>query len=138
VVGAFKKTSSGVKLDRVERRKVMALAQARLIDAVLVTELPRAGRSTTDLLATLKKLEARRVSVIAPGAHPLQRRCGEGARQAPRPPSRAAAEIRPACAKGPGADRQGPQLSLHRPGSGFEQKHRCRLVKHNRTASGGT
>ena len=48
-----------------ERRKVMALAQARLIDAVLVTELSRWGRSTTDLLATLKELEARRVSVIA-------------------------------------------------------------------------
>jgi DNA invertase Pin-like site-specific DNA recombinase len=65
VVGTFKETGSGVKLDRVERRKVMALAQARLIDAVLVTELSRWGRSTTDLLATLKELEARRVSVIA-------------------------------------------------------------------------
>jgi putative DNA-invertase from lambdoid prophage Rac len=32
---------------------------------VLFTELSRWGRSTTDLLATLKKLEARRVSVIA-------------------------------------------------------------------------
>jgi putative DNA-invertase from lambdoid prophage Rac len=54
-----------VKLDRAERRKVMALAQARQIDVVLVTELSRWGRSTTDLLATLKELEARRVSVIA-------------------------------------------------------------------------
>src|SRR6516164_720071 len=35
------------------------------IDAVLVTELSRWGRSTTDLLATLKELQARRVSVIA-------------------------------------------------------------------------
>ena len=43
----------------------MALAQARQIDVVLVTELSRWGRSTTDLLATLKELEARRVSVIA-------------------------------------------------------------------------
>ena len=43
----------------------MALAQARQIDAVLVTELSRWGRSTTDLLATLKELEARRVSVVA-------------------------------------------------------------------------
>jgi len=43
----------------------MALAQARHIDAVLVTELSRWGRSTTDLLATLKELEVRRVSVIA-------------------------------------------------------------------------
>ncbi len=65
VIGTFKETGSGVKLDRVERRKVMALAQARQIDAVLVTELSRWGRSTTDLLATLKELEARRVSVIA-------------------------------------------------------------------------
>jgi putative DNA-invertase from lambdoid prophage Rac len=65
VVGTFKETGSGVKLDRIERRKVMALAQARQIDAVLATELSRWGRSTTDLLATLKELEARRVSVIA-------------------------------------------------------------------------
>jgi putative DNA-invertase from lambdoid prophage Rac len=65
VVGIFKETGSGVKLDRAERRKVMALAQARQVDAVLVTELSRWGRSTTDLLATLKELEARRVSVIA-------------------------------------------------------------------------
>jgi putative DNA-invertase from lambdoid prophage Rac len=65
VVGVFKETGSGVRLDRAERRKVMALAQARRIDAVLVTELSRWGRSTTDLLATLKEMEARRVSVVA-------------------------------------------------------------------------
>src|SRR3954451_17250312 len=65
VVGVFKEIRSGVRLDRAERRKVMALAQARQIDAVLVTELSRWGRSTTDLLATLKELEARRVSVVA-------------------------------------------------------------------------
>ena len=65
VVGTYKETGSGVKLDRAERRKVLALAQARHIDAVLVTELSRWGRSTTDLLATLKELEARRVSLVA-------------------------------------------------------------------------
>jgi putative DNA-invertase from lambdoid prophage Rac len=65
VVGVFKETGSGVRLDRTERRKVMALAQARHIDAVLVTEISRWGRSTTDLLASLKELETRRVSVIA-------------------------------------------------------------------------
>ena len=65
VVGTFKETGSGVKLDRAERKRVMALAQARHIDAVLVTELSRWGRSTTDLLATLKELAARRVSLIA-------------------------------------------------------------------------
>ena len=40
-------------------------AASRHGDAVLVTELSRWGRSTTDLLATLKELQARRVSVIA-------------------------------------------------------------------------
>jgi DNA invertase Pin-like site-specific DNA recombinase len=39
--------------------------QARRIDAVLVTELSRWGRSTTDLPATLTELEARWVSVVA-------------------------------------------------------------------------
>ena len=65
VVGVFKETGSGAKLDRVERRKVMALAQARQVDAVLVTELSRWGCSTLDLLETLRELEARRVSVVA-------------------------------------------------------------------------
>jgi putative DNA-invertase from lambdoid prophage Rac len=65
VVGTFKETGSGVRADRVERRKVLALAQRHEIDAVLVSELSRWGRSTTDLLATLTELEARRVSLIA-------------------------------------------------------------------------
>jgi DNA invertase Pin-like site-specific DNA recombinase len=65
VVGIYKETGSGVKLDRAERKKVMALAQARAIDAVLVTELSRWGRSTLDLLGTLRDLETKRVSVIA-------------------------------------------------------------------------
>jgi putative DNA-invertase from lambdoid prophage Rac len=50
VVGVFKETASGAKLDRAERRKVMALVQARQIDVVLVTELSRWGRSTLDLV----------------------------------------------------------------------------------------
>ena len=65
VVGTYKETASGVRLDRAERRKVMALVQRREVDAVLVTELSRWGRSTTDLLATLRELEARRVSLVA-------------------------------------------------------------------------
>lgn len=65
VVGTFKETGSGAKLDRAERRKVMALAQSRQIDAVLVTELSRWGRSTIDLLNTLCELESWKVSVIA-------------------------------------------------------------------------
>jgi len=35
VVGTFKEIASGVKLDPAERRKVLALAQRREIDAVL-------------------------------------------------------------------------------------------------------
>ena len=68
VVGVYKETASGVRLDRAERRKVMALAQRREIDAVLVTELSRWGRgtiSTTDLLATLREPETRRVYLVA-------------------------------------------------------------------------
>ena len=65
VVGVFKETGSGAKLDRAERKKVMALARRREIDVVLVTELSRWGRSTLDLLHTLKELDAWRVSVIA-------------------------------------------------------------------------
>jgi putative DNA-invertase from lambdoid prophage Rac len=78
VVGVFKETGSGVKRDRAERRKVMALAQARAIDAVLVTELSRWGRSTLDLLHTLEELESRRVSVIAMGGLTFDRATAHG------------------------------------------------------------
>lgn len=61
----FKETGSGTKLDRTERRKIMALAQSRQIDVILVTELSRWGRSTIDLLNTLRELESWKVSVIA-------------------------------------------------------------------------
>ena len=65
VVGTYKETAAGVKVDRAERKRVLALAQRREIDSVLVTKLSRWGRSTTDLLTTLKELEARRVSLVA-------------------------------------------------------------------------
>ena len=65
VVGVFAETGSGAKPGRAERRRVMALAQARKIDAVLVTELSRWGRSTVDLLHSLRELERWGVSVIA-------------------------------------------------------------------------
>ncbi len=58
VGGLCRETGSGVKLDRIERKKVMALAQGRHIDAVLVTELSRWGRSTVDLLQTLRDVES--------------------------------------------------------------------------------
>ena len=65
IIGVFKETVSGAKNDRVERKKVMALAQARKIDAILVTELSRWGRSTQDLVQTLDDLHSWKVSVPA-------------------------------------------------------------------------
>lgn len=65
IVGVFRETASGARNDRTERRRVMALALAREIDVILVTELSRWGRSTIDLLHTLRDLEAHRVSLAA-------------------------------------------------------------------------
>jgi putative DNA-invertase from lambdoid prophage Rac len=65
VTETFKETGSGAKFDRAERRKIMALAQSRQIDVMLVTELSRWGRSTIDILNTLRELESWKVSVIA-------------------------------------------------------------------------
>lgn len=65
VVKAFRETASGMKANRAARNQVMKLAQARQIDAILVTELSRWGRSTQDLLDTLNRLSGWRVSVVA-------------------------------------------------------------------------
>ena len=65
VVGVWKETASGVKDERTERKKVLALAQARDIDAILVTELTRWGRSMLDLFHTLQDLQAWNVSLVA-------------------------------------------------------------------------
>lgn len=65
VVGVWKETASGTKQNRVERQKVMKLAQARKIDAILVTEMTRWGRSTLDLIQTLQELQSWDVSLIA-------------------------------------------------------------------------
>jgi putative DNA-invertase from lambdoid prophage Rac len=65
VVGIWKEIASGAKQDRLERQKVMALAQARSIEAIVVTELTRWGRSTIDLVHTLNDLQAWGVSLIA-------------------------------------------------------------------------
>ena len=65
VVGIWKEVASGAKDQRPERKKVLALAQDRRIDAVLVTEMTRWGRSTQDLLTTLQTLQAWKVSLIA-------------------------------------------------------------------------
>jgi DNA invertase Pin-like site-specific DNA recombinase len=65
IVAVFKETASGAKNDRAERKKAMALAEARKIDAILVTELSRWGRSTRDLVQTLDDLHSWKVSVLA-------------------------------------------------------------------------
>ena len=65
VVGVWKETASGSKNNRVERKQVISLAQARKIDGILVTELTRWGRSTIDLITTLQDLAHWGVSVIA-------------------------------------------------------------------------
>ena len=64
-IGVYKEKGSGAKADRIERKKVMALAQAREIDAIPVAELSRWGRSTIDLVQTLQSLQAWDVSVLA-------------------------------------------------------------------------
>jgi putative DNA-invertase from lambdoid prophage Rac len=67
VVAVFRETLSGIRKAKgkqpVERKR--AMAQAREIDAVLVTELTRWGRSTQDLMDTLVQLASWDVSLIA-------------------------------------------------------------------------
>jgi DNA invertase Pin-like site-specific DNA recombinase len=65
IVGVWKETASGTKDDRAERKKVLALAQARNIDIILVTELTRWGRSMLDLFHTLQDLQAWSLSLVA-------------------------------------------------------------------------
>jgi DNA invertase Pin-like site-specific DNA recombinase len=65
VVGVFTETASGASANRAARNRVLDLAQARQIDAILVSELSRWGRSTQDLLDTLNRLAGWKVSVVA-------------------------------------------------------------------------
>lgn len=69
IVGVFRETLSGIRKAQgkqpIERKKVMAVAQDRRMDAVLVTELTRWGRSTQDLMDTLGQLASWDVSLIA-------------------------------------------------------------------------
>lgn len=65
VIAVLEEKASGAKNDRAERAKILKMAQARLIDVVLVTELSRWGRSTQDLISTLQDLHSRSVSLVA-------------------------------------------------------------------------
>jgi len=62
IVAVFKETADNA---RPERARVLALARAHEIDAILVTELSRWGRSTQDLVQTLDDLHGWKVSVLA-------------------------------------------------------------------------
>ena len=65
VVGVWKETAPGAKEDRAQRQEILALAQARKIDVILVTELTRWGRSMLDLFHTLQDLQSWDVSLVA-------------------------------------------------------------------------
>src|SRR5271156_923909 len=65
VVAVVKETASGAKNDRAERKLVLDLARKRQIDLVLVSELSRWGRSTSDLRSTIEDLAARQVAIRA-------------------------------------------------------------------------
>jgi len=65
LVEIFKETESGAKCDRQQRKLCIEMARQRKIEAVLVTELSRWGRSTSDLIATLQELMGFHCSLIA-------------------------------------------------------------------------
>ncbi len=65
IAGVWKETASGAKDDRTQRKQVLALAQARKLDVILVTELTRWGRSMMDLFQTLQDLQAQGVLLVA-------------------------------------------------------------------------
>lgn len=65
VVGVWRETASGTKDQRPMRKQIIVLAQARMLDVILVTELTRWGRSMVDLVHSLQALQAWNVSLIA-------------------------------------------------------------------------
>ncbi|MBX9937641.1 MAG: recombinase family protein [Candidatus Obscuribacterales bacterium] len=65
VCAPYIETASGMKTARKARAEIIAQAQRRQIDTVLVTELSRWGRSTIDLLDTIEQLASYGVSLEA-------------------------------------------------------------------------
>ncbi len=65
VTHIFLETASGKKNNRAQRKKVIDLARARSINLILVSELTRWGRSTSDLIESLHELNSYNVSLIA-------------------------------------------------------------------------
>ena len=62
IVGVWNEIVPGPKLERAERNKVLALAQARTVDSILVTELTRWGRSARFAARSLTCFKVRIVS----------------------------------------------------------------------------
>jgi predicted site-specific integrase-resolvase len=60
VVSVWKETASGAKDERAERKAVLALAQARKLDGILVTERTRWSGSMLDLFHALQDLQCYR------------------------------------------------------------------------------
>jgi DNA invertase Pin-like site-specific DNA recombinase len=65
IIGIFTEIATGSKNDRSERKKVIELARKKQIDLILVTELSRWGRSTTDLNDTILDLAAKGIALRA-------------------------------------------------------------------------
>lgn len=65
VVAVLTEKASGAKDNRPERAKALELARTRRVDAILVSEMSRWGRSTQDLINTLNDLAALGVSLLA-------------------------------------------------------------------------
>jgi DNA invertase Pin-like site-specific DNA recombinase len=78
VAGIWKETASGANENRTQRQEIMTLAQARKIDAVLMTELTRWGRSTIDLIRTMQDLQSWDVSLIAQSGLQFDLRTSQG------------------------------------------------------------
>jgi putative DNA-invertase from lambdoid prophage Rac len=64
-IAIFTETASGAKDNRPVRKQVLQLAREKKIDAVLVTELSRWGRSTDDVRKTVSELSSYKCSLIA-------------------------------------------------------------------------
>ncbi len=65
VIATFTEVGTGSKNDRVERKKVIELARKKHIDLILVSELSRWGRSTSDLRDTIEDLASKGVALRA-------------------------------------------------------------------------
>ena len=107
VVGAFKETGSGEKLDRTEWKKVMAQAQRREVDAILVTELSRWGRSNLDLQQPHGRMMATIIAGIAKSEREL---IWSASAQALQPQRRVAIARAPARGQRLKSDRLAPKV----------------------------